>query len=151
MESKLDTAAAAAAAGWRPLTDPIGTAGEKWGDEEIAAWRAKVGAPKRSYKEEVLDKLEALRETFDVEQYGALPVDEARYPLFCIRTKAWDPAKPNVLVTGGVHGYETSGVQGALLFAATEMDKYGKNFNILVCPCVSPWGYEVRRCVCVCV
>jgi predicted deacylase len=47
-----------------------------------------------------------------------------------------------VLVTGGVHGYETSGVQGALLFLQTEAHKYAEHFNVLVCPCVSPWGYE---------
>jgi len=47
---------------------------------------------------------------FDVEQYGALSVDKERYPLFCLKTKNWDAKKMNVLVTGGVHGYETSGV-----------------------------------------
>jgi hypothetical protein len=48
----------------------------------------------------------------------------------------------NVLVTGGVHGYETSGVQGAILFMKTEAHRYLEHFNILCCPCVSPWGYE---------
>lgn len=33
---------------------------------------------KRSYKDEVLSKLEPLKETFDVEQYGALSVDKER-------------------------------------------------------------------------
>ena len=46
------------------------------------------------------------------------------------------------LVTGGTHGYETSGVQGALLFARTAMAKYKSRFNIAVVPCVSPWSYE---------
>ena len=89
-------------------------------------------------------------------------------------------------MTGGVHGYETSGVQGALLFLqavhmqytcrahAVHMQyacgaharhmhctcreyavsvharvslqtvgaAYGAVFNLLVVPCVSPWGYE---------
>ncbi|MCV5245409.1 DUF2817 domain-containing protein, partial [Escherichia coli] len=52
-------------------------------------------------------------------------------------------AKPIVLVTGGVHGYETSGVHGALKFVATEAEHYAEHFNIVVAPCVSPWGYEV--------
>ena len=60
----------------------------------------------------------------------------------CVKTKNWDGKKPNILVTGGVHGYETSGVQGALLFLQTEAMKYAEKFNILVCPCVNPWGYE---------
>lgn len=46
------------------------------------------------------------------------------------------------MVTGGVHGYETNGVQGALLFLKTKALAYAADFNILVCPCVSPWGYE---------
>ena len=69
----------------------------------------------------MLAKLEPLREAFDVEQYGALSQDPDRYPLYVIKTKRWDQTKPSALVTGGVHGYETSGVQGALEFAATKM------------------------------
>jgi hypothetical protein len=121
---------------------PIGVAGQPWGEAEFALWAAKAGVVKRSYSEEVLAKLEFLKESFDVEQYGALSQDPARYPLFCIKTRDWDTAKPCVLVTGGVHGYELSGVQGALLFAQTEMPKYASEFNVVVCPCVSPWGYE---------
>jgi hypothetical protein len=83
-----------------------------------------AGVNKRSYDEEVLSKLSKLGEKFDVSQYGALPHDESRYPLFVIKTRDWDSsAKPCVLLTGGVHGYETSGVQGALLFASEEMEK----------------------------
>ena len=43
-------------------------------------------------------------------------LDAERYPLFAVKTKDWAADKPHLLVTGGVHGYETSGVQGALLF-----------------------------------
>ena len=120
----------------------IGKPGEAWGEAEFSAWSADAGVVKRSYAEEVLAKLEALKERFDVEQYGALSQDAARYPLFCVKTRGWDAAKPCVLVTGGVHGYETSGVQGALLFAATKMAAFAERFNVCVCPCVSPWGYE---------
>jgi len=47
-------------------------------------------------------------------------------------------------VTGGVHGYETSGVEGALLFLNNPKTTthYAQHFNLLVVPCVSPWGYE---------
>jgi hypothetical protein len=48
-----------------------------------------------------------------------------------------------VFITGGVHGYETSGVEGAMLFiSGGKAAHYSQNFNILVAPCVSPWGYE---------
>ena len=123
-------------------TYPIGTPGQPWGEAERKAWCEQRDV-KRSYQDEVVTKIDALRERFDVEQYGALSYDEARFPLFCIKTRNWDAAKPVVLVTGGVHGYETSGVHGALKFVDTQAERYAEHFNIVVAPCVSPWGYEV--------
>ncbi|MGI9915715.1 M14 family metallopeptidase [Vibrio owensii] len=123
-------------------TYPIGTPGQPWGEAERKAWCEQRDV-KRSYQEEVVTKIDALRERFDVEQYGALSYDEARFPLFCIKTRNWDAAKPVVLVTGGVHGYETSGVHGALKFVDTQAERYAEHFNIVVAPCVGPWGYEV--------
>lgn len=123
-------------------TYPIGTPGQPWGEAERKAWCEQRDV-KRSYQEEVVTKIDALRERFDVEQYGALSYGEARFPLFCIKTRNWDATKPVVLVTGGVHGYETSGVHGALKFVDTQAERYAEHFNIVVAPCVSPWGYEV--------
>ncbi|UUM32123.1 M14 family metallopeptidase [Vibrio japonicus] len=120
---------------------PIGTPGEKWGEAQRLEWRDQTTI-KREYQKEVVPKINALSEQFDVEQYGALSYDAERYPLFCIKSTNWDRTKPVVLVTGGVHGYETSGVHGALKFAETQMAHYSKYFNIVVAPCVSPWGYE---------
>ena len=122
----------------------IGTKGAAWGAAEKAQWLAERTI-KRSYADEVLAKLDALRtelQDFEVVQYGALPIDPARYPLFAVRSREWVKARPCVLVTGGVHGYETSGVQGALAFLRTEARAFASTFNILVAPCVSPWGYE---------
>ncbi|MEZ8194080.1 M14 family metallopeptidase [Vibrio cortegadensis] len=120
---------------------PIGTAGVKWTQKEKDAWREQVTI-KRSYQEEVVSKITALNADFDIEQYGALSYDPDRYPLFAIKTKNWDPSKPTILITGGVHGYETSGVQGALTFLQTQVHHYLDRFNFVVTPCISPWGYE---------
>ena len=120
---------------------PVGTPGKKWGDDERKAWFARQTI-KRSYQDEVIHKIDALKERLHVHQYGSLSYDEARYPLFMIRTKNPDASKPTILVTGGVHGYETSGVQGAIRFAATEAERWSEHFNIIVTPCISPWGYE---------
>jgi len=120
---------------------PIGTPGVAWGDNEKRAWLA-AQTVRRSYQEQVLQKIESLKATFDVEQYGALSIDPLRYPLFAMRSKRWRDGRPCVLVTGGVHGYETSGVQGALRFASTAAARWGDEFNFLIAPCVSPWGYE---------
>ncbi|MGR4988012.1 M14 family metallopeptidase [Vibrio rotiferianus] len=123
-------------------TYPIGTPGQPWAEAERKAWCEQRDV-KRSYQDEVVTKVDALRDRFDVEQYGALSYNEARFPLLCIKTRNWDAAKPVILVTGGVHGYETSGVHGALKFVDTQAERYAKYFNIVVAPCVSPWGYEV--------
>ena len=209
------TVMAAPAAGYH-----IGTHGKSWGVDERERWLAER-VVHRSYEEEVVTKLDALRERseYEVLRYGALSYDASRYALYAVKSRDWDVRKPCVLVTGGVHGYETSGVQGALLFLQavhvyaaccmlhvyvyvhvhvqctcmcsardvhvqcmctactvgvlsmrvcsslqTAGAAYGAEFNLLVVPCVSPWGYEtVQRwnaqaptlplflCVCVCV
>ncbi|EKO3903233.1 M14 family metallocarboxypeptidase [Vibrio fluvialis] len=122
-------------------TYPIGTPGQKWGNAERQAWRAQTTI-KREYQQEVVSKIQALSQSFNVEQYGALSYDAARYPLFCLKTRDWQADKPTILITGGVHGYETSGVHGALKFLATEAKRYETHFNIVAAPCISPWGYE---------
>lgn len=121
---------------------PIGKPGKKWQEAERQAWFAQRTV-KREYQQEVVPKIQALADRFDIEQYGALSYDEARFPLFAIKSKNWDASKPTVLVTGGVHGYETSGVHGAIKFADTQAEKYSTHFNVVIAPCVSPWGYEV--------
>ncbi|MDA9556507.1 M14 family metallocarboxypeptidase [Vibrio sp.] len=119
----------------------IGVTGTPWSEAERKEWLSRASI-QRHYADDVLPKIKALAESFDVSQYGALSYDEARYPLFVIKTKAWDNTKPTVLVTGGVHGYETSGVHGALKFAQYYATQYEDIFNIAIAPCVSPWGYE---------
>lgn len=121
---------------------PIGTPGEPWDDADRRAWLA-ARSRERSYHDEVLTKLQTLDGARDVAQYGALPIDAERYPLMAVTIASTDPSAPWALVTGGVHGYETSGVQGALRFLQTTAPAYRDRLNLLVAPCVSPWGYEV--------
>lgn len=120
---------------------PIGTPGRPWGDAEKAAWLARQ-RKQRSYAEEVLAVVDRLRPRFDVVQYGALEYAPEHYPLFALKSRNWNPALPIMLVTGGVHGYETSGVHGALQFADRHAAGYAGRANIVIVPCVSPWGYE---------
>jgi hypothetical protein len=122
-------------------TYPIGTPGTPWGAAEKAAWRARQKV-QRSYADDVLAVIETLRAQHEVTQYGQLDVDPVRYPLMALRSKIWRKDLPAVLVTGGVHGYETSGVHGALRFAQAHAAAYEGRINLLVAPCVSPWAYE---------
>lgn len=121
---------------------PIGTPGVPWSEKEKSQWKSQQTV-KRSYQEEVLDKLfNIIPEGFELKQYGSLPYDSERYPLYAVVPNNFDTKKPTALVTGGVHGYETSGVQGALQFINTKLSQYAEQINIVVVPCVSPWGYE---------
>lgn len=120
---------------------PIGTPGVKWTQDDKIVWREQVTI-KRSYQEEVVSKILALDSLFNIEQYGSLSYDPKRFPLFALKSKNWDNAKPTVLITGGVHGYETSGVHGALKFLETHAQRYLHQFNFIATPCISPWGYE---------
>lgn len=120
---------------------PVGTPGQPWREAEIAEWRSRQ-VRRRSYEEDVLSRIEALRDRFDVTQYGELDYGPDSYPLFVIRNPGWNDALPGALVTGGVHGYETSGVHGALQFAERHAMDYAGKVNLMIVPCVSPWGYE---------
>ncbi|NWN90272.1 hotdog fold thioesterase [Marinobacter adhaerens] len=120
---------------------PIGTPGTPWGDEERAEWLSRQSR-QRSYETDVLSVIERLRPRFDVEQYGRLDYGSESYPLMAIRSRNWRDDLPVVLVTGGVHGYETSGVHGALQFVDQHAEEYVGRVNLLVAPCVSPWAYE---------
>ena len=119
----------------------IGTPGAPWGDTERAEWLSQQ-TRQRSYEAEVLRVIERLRPRFDVEEYGWLDYGHESYSLMAIRSRDWRDDLPVVLVTGGVHGYETSGVQGALQFVDRHAADYAGRINLLVAPCVSPWAYE---------
>jgi hypothetical protein len=119
----------------------IGKVGVRWGPAEQAQWLAMQNV-KRSYTDDVLSQLEALASQFDIKEYASLDYASGSFPLFSLRSLNWEQSKPNVLITGGVHGYETSGVHGALRFAATVAQDYHDRFNLLIVPCVSPWAYE---------
>jgi hypothetical protein len=137
-----------------PHPSKIGTPGKPWGPEEYIRWRDT--RPKQRCYFDLVPRIQALGEIecsktnaklFEVVKYGDLPHhggDEgASFPLYAVRSAKWCPKKPNVFITGGVHGYETSGVEGAMLFiSGGKAAHYSQNFNILVAPCVSPWGYE---------
>ncbi|CAG9296901.1 M14 family metallopeptidase [Celerinatantimonas diazotrophica] len=119
---------------------PIGEPGKKWDKTQVQQWRQSQ-KPQRSYKIQVLDKLQQLPPACVIEQYGELHYQK-NYPLMAIKSSEWVNARPTILITGGVHGYETSGVQGALLFAKEYLKQFQNQFNIVITPCVSPWGYE---------
>jgi hypothetical protein len=121
---------------------PIGTPGLPWGEAEVATWLSRQTV-KRSYEADVLRVIETLSVRYDVVQYGHLDYAPEKYPLFAVKSRDWRSSLPCALVTGGVHGYETSGVRGALRFVDKHAAAYEGRVNLMVAPCVSPWAYEV--------
>jgi hypothetical protein len=120
---------------------PIGTPGLPWGATEIAQWLVRQ-VRQRSYADDVVKRVERLASQFSVQAYGQLLYGADRYSLFAVRNPRWHDDKPAVLITGGVHGYETSGVHGALQFLESRATEYAEQVDLLVVPCVSPWAYE---------
>ncbi|MBB5204736.1 hypothetical protein HNQ51_002050 [Inhella inkyongensis] len=124
---------------------PIGTPGTPWGAAERAAWLANQRR-QRSYEQEVLAPLRAtLPAQAEVFEYGQLDyraLGQGVFPLVAVRSRDWRADRPTVLVTGGVHGYETSGVQGALQWLREDFARHAEAVNLLLLPAISPWGYE---------
>lgn len=124
-----------------PKEGPTASTGLPWGDAERAAWRLRQ-RKHRSYASDVLQALDRVGEPFQVETYGEVVYGDERYPLRAVRSRQWRAGLPGVLITGGVHGYETSGVHGALRFLEERAQGLEAQVNWLVVPCVSPWAYE---------
>jgi hypothetical protein len=81
---------------------------------------------RRSYADDVLAPMAALATRFDVQTYGELAyAGDEQYALLALRNH-WRQRLSGVLVTGGVHGYETSGVHGALRFLEQHADAFSK-------------------------
>lgn len=111
-----------------------------WEKEDKMNW-FKDQVIKRSYFLEVVSKIKTFNHCL-VSEYGVIQVLDTSYPVYFISPLTPDSEKLNVLITGGVHGYETSGVHGALEFIINHYEEYSEHFNIYVAPCISPWAYE---------
>ena len=120
---------------------PIGTLGVPWGEAERTTWLSGQ-VRRRSYHDDVVGVIERLAARFEVVEYGQLDYPPDRYRLFALRSRSWREELPVALITGGVHGYETSGVRGALQFLDRRAEDHAARINLLVAPCVSPWAYE---------
>jgi len=119
---------------------PIGAAGQPWGDIEVDAWRARQWRQRR-YDEDVVPRIEGLSARFEKIEYGRIDYAGEVFVLLALRSRS-DPDLPTALVTGGVHGYETSGVMGAIEFLERDAKAFEGKINLVVVPCVSPWAYE---------
>ena len=85
----------------------IGTYGKPWGPPEYKQWKD-TRVKERCYHTNVVPQIQELSDRYDIVEYGQLSSDDDKpFPLFAVRSKEWSEDKPNVMITGGVHGYET--------------------------------------------
>lgn len=120
---------------------PIGVPGTPWTAADRARWLSRQRR-QRSYADEVEREVVLLGDRFAIEAYGEIAHGGSRHEVHALRSRPWRSGLPTALVTGGVHGYETSGVHGALAFLRECAGDYAGRVNLLVAPCVSPWAYE---------
>ena len=137
---------------------------DTWNESDKLEWLSKQRF-QRSYAEQVLsriDKLKQVGQPLQVKSYGKLTLQgrqqlvidgatptaleyEDRYPLYYVQVGDLANGKPSLIVTGGTHGYEESGVYGALEFLEKDVQEFADRFNFLVFPCLSPFAYEVNQ------
>jgi hypothetical protein len=137
---------------------------DTWGEPEKLNWLSQQTF-QRSYADQVLSRIEKLKKVggeLKIRSYGNLTLQDRtelsihgtrltseeyknRYPLYYAEVGDITNGKPNVIITGGTHGYEESGVYGALEFLEKDISDYVDRFNFLVFPCLSPFAYEVNQ------
>ncbi len=112
-----------------------------WKSEHVEAWRKPLKLV-RDYKKNIVQRIkgESISQNFTSHEYGRLSHNPDKFPLFYLKSKNWDDDKPSILIVGGVHGYEPSGIFASIEFAEKNEDN---NFNYVIFPCLSPWGYEM--------
>jgi hypothetical protein len=137
---------------------------DTWQEADKLNWLAKQKF-ERSYADQVLSRIEKLKAAggdIKIKSYGNLTLQDRedlslsdvtltpeeyknRYPLYYAEVGDITNGKPNIIVTGGTHGYEESGVYGALEFLEKDVATYTDQFNFLVFPCLSPLAFEMNQ------
>lgn len=116
-----------------------------WSEAQKIKWYNEVAQNRvRDYNKDVVSRIinNLPANTHHIERYGTLNVASKEYPLFSVSVGHFFSGNPNILITGGVHGYEPSGVEASLRFLEDDALKLSKEFNFVVYPCISPWSYE---------
>jgi murein peptide amidase A len=63
------------------------------------------------------------------------------YPLIVVESESFDPEKPSLYLSAGIHGDEPAPVEALIRWA--EKNKAGLgSWNLLIFPCLNPWGLE---------
>lgn len=111
-----------------------------WDATQIREWSYNQSRKQSRDYSQIVERIQKLpANTNLVEEYGKTPEG---HPLLCVTRNEAGLTSPTMVITGGVHGYELSGIEAAVQFLETEAPRYRDTFNFVVFPCVSPWAYE---------
>lgn len=97
----------------------------------------------RSYKDEIVYRIEQLRPRYRVNVIGTISFGQFNYNLYRIVAGA-DNSLPrkNVLISGTVHGDEEAGCFSVLNFLDQWAKPYLDKFRFFCYPCLNPSGFE---------
>ncbi len=59
--------------------------------------------------------------------------------IYYLESKRAAPSAPSIYIAAGIHGDEAAATEGLLLWA-TKNITFLSNFNVLIFPCLNPWG-----------
>ncbi len=115
-----------------------------WDEAQVRDWHADViAAGKTRDYGDIVSRITALpANTHNVETYAALSHGHSLYRITIGNVKN---GNPNILITGGIHGYEPSGIEASLNFARHVAPRLTREFNFAIYPCISPWAYEYNQ------
>lgn len=68
--------------------------------------------------------------------------DTQSHPVVLVRSQSFDPSKPTVFLSAGMHGDEPAGVHAIIRFLNTDLHRYIDRFNIVALPCLNPSGFD---------
>lgn len=113
-----------------------------WSADRCAAWYGQQPQV-RDYVRDVVERARAvtLPPSLVLSSYGAAHGDD----LICVAPRAIDSSKPSLSITGGVHGYEPSGIDASLQLIETGAQNYRDRANIFIFPCVTPAAYRIHH------
>ena len=118
---------------------------QPWNAAQIKGWYDGViaGGKVRDYKADIVSRLMRLpANTHVLEVYGTIHTPGESYEALRVTVGDLSNGKPNIIITGGVHGYEPSGIEAAIRFLENDAPRLSDTFNFAVYPCISPWAYE---------
>lgn len=130
---------------WSPFDFPLTDSPRQWMPWDLSNWSQSADA-----QEDIYD----LRDFYNhqasiISQFngaakrmvcGYVTYHDVSYPIVMSLIGPYDPSKPSVLIQGGTHGYEPSGVFANLQFSK-EAAQYIERYNIFAIACTNPWAF----------